>query len=190
MLFLFCVVFLFKSFADEFHELLFAIRKCVAVFEPENIRYARLKLAQNERVVELFYAYSAILYEYIHVIQKQCGDSRLVPLIEYVADAVEKIAEEQQIKNIKTVTLEIGEVSGIVPEYLVDCWNYFRKRYPALENAELDYEILEAATYCEDCGKQYLTVQYGRICPHCQSERTYLIRGRECNIKEVAVIGE
>lgn len=55
MLFLFCVVFLFKSFADEFHELLFAVRKRVAVFEPENIRYARLKLAQNERVVELFY---------------------------------------------------------------------------------------------------------------------------------------
>lgn len=111
-------------------------------------------------------------------------------IVTYVADAVEKIAEEQQIKNIKTVTLEIGEVSGIVPEYLVDCWNYFRKRYPALENAELDYEILEAATYCEDCGKQYPTVQYGRICPHCQSERTYLIRGRECNIKELAVIEE
>ena len=51
--------------------------------------------------------------------------------------ADQKIAAEQEIPRIDGVTLTIGEVSGIIPEYLADCWNYFRKRYPALTEAEL-----------------------------------------------------
>ena len=111
-------------------------------------------------------------------------------IVTYVADAVEKIAEEQQIPEIAAVVLEIGEVSGIVPEYLVDCWNYFRTRYEALKTSHLQHEMLPAVTYCESCGSEYETVKYGKICPRCGSEHTFLLRGRECNIKELVVEGE
>lgn len=108
-------------------------------------------------------------------------------IVTYVADAVEEIAKEQQIDQIADVILEIREVSGIVPEYLVDCWNYFKKRYSSLTESELKYEMLPAVTYCEECEAEYPTVQYGKICPYCHSEKTYLLRGRECNIKELVV---
>ena len=108
-------------------------------------------------------------------------------IVTYVADAMEKIAEERHIPEIGAVVLEIGEVSGIVPEYLVDCWNYFRVRYKALKTAELQYEMLPAVTYCESCKEEYETVKYGKICPYCGSEYTFLLRGQECNIKELVV---
>ena len=108
-------------------------------------------------------------------------------IVTYVADAVEKIAEERQIPEIGAVVLEIGEVSGIVQEYLVDCWKYFRVRYKALKTAELQYEMLPAVTYCESCKEEYETVKYGKICPYCGSEYTFLLRGQECNIKELVV---
>lgn len=108
-------------------------------------------------------------------------------IVTYVANAVDKIAAEQHIEKIVSVTLEIGEVSGIVPEYLVDCWNYFKKKHPILTESELKYEILPAITFCESCKKEYATVQFGKICPHCGSRETYLLFGQECNIKEFAV---
>ena len=39
-------------------------------------------------------------------------------LVNYAVKEVVKFAEEQGIDNIKSVTLEFGEVSGIVPAYL------------------------------------------------------------------------
>lgn len=108
-------------------------------------------------------------------------------IVTYVAKSVTKIAKEQDIQKVAAVVLEIGEVSGVVGEYLADCWNYFRKRYPVLTEAKLEYEALEAVTYCEECKKEYATVRYGRVCPHCGSGRTYLLTGNECNIKELKV---
>lgn len=108
-------------------------------------------------------------------------------IVTYVAKTVTKIAQEKDIKKVGEVVLEIGEVSGIVGDYLVDCWNYFREKYPVLEEAKLKYEMLPAVTYCEECKEKYGTVQYGRICPHCGSGNTYLLTGNECNIKELKV---
>ena len=43
-----------------------------------------------------------------------------------------------------------------------------------------------AITFCEDCGKTYGTVEYGKICPYCGSQRTYLQQGNEFLIKEIS----
>lgn len=109
-------------------------------------------------------------------------------IVTYVAKSVTKIAARQGVKQVVEVTLEIGEVSGIVGEYLVDCWNYFRKKYPLLTEARLLYETLPAVTYCEACKKEYETVSYGRTCPHCGSGRTYLLTGNQCSIKELKAL--
>lgn len=109
-------------------------------------------------------------------------------IVTYVADAVEKIAEESGVTEIASVTLEIGEVSGIIPDYLVDCWEYFKKRYPVLVESKLEYEMLPAVTYCESCKKEYATLKFGKVCPYCKSEHTWLLSGRECNIKELVAV--
>ena len=46
----------------------------------------------------------------------------------YVVRDVKKVAEENGIDRIDFVTLEIGEVSGVINEQLTDCWNWARKR--------------------------------------------------------------
>ena len=56
-----------------------------------------------------------------------------------------------------------------------------------LKGCELKCNIIPAVTYCEDCGKEYPTVEHGKICPHCGSEHTYLLRGNEVEIKEIEV---
>lgn len=106
-------------------------------------------------------------------------------IVTHVAKTLDEIALENNLKKIGSVTLEVGEVSGIMTDYFVDCWNYFKVKHPLLKDSELKLETIEAITFCEDCKQEYKTTKYGRICPYCQSEHTYLVTGNECNIKEI-----
>ena len=105
--------------------------------------------------------------------------------VNYVIDEVEKLVEENNLSVVASVTLQIGEVSGIVPEYIVDFWNWARKKTKYLADTEMKVEKIEAVTYCENCGKTYETLKYAKICPYCKSEDTYLIQGNEYMIKEI-----
>lgn len=105
----------------------------------------------------------------------------------YVVRDVKEVAEENQVEHVSSVTLQIGEVSGIIPEYLIDCWNWARKKEPIMEEAQLQIEEIPAVSFCQDCRQEYPTVQYARQCPHCGSEHTYLLQGNEFLIKEIEV---
>ncbi len=104
-----------------------------------------------------------------------------------VIDSVKAVAVENNVTAVTGVTLELGEVSTVIPEYLVDCWNWAIKKHPLLTNCELTIERIPAVTYCEDCGAEYETVKYAKICPKCGSDHTYLLRGNEFTIKEITV---
>ena len=105
----------------------------------------------------------------------------------HIMDHLEKVAKENQVTHIHSVTLELGEVSTVIESYLQNCWTWAAKKRPLFADAKLIVETLPAITYCEDCEKTYPTVEYGKICPHCGSERTYLLLGSEFNIKEIEV---
>ena len=105
--------------------------------------------------------------------------------IYYVIDTVEKLAQENKLEKVASITLEVGEVSGIIPEYLTDFWLYARKKTALFQDTELIIEKLDAVTYCQDCTKTYPTIPQGKICPFCGSGNTFLITGNEYNIKEI-----
>ena len=111
-------------------------------------------------------------------------------LVNYVVEQVSKIAEEQNVKKIHSVTLQFGEVSGIVTSYLHDYWLWYTKKFPMFEGAELKTEEIPAVTWCDDCNITYSTVQYCKTCPHCGSGNTWLLRGNEMRIKQVEVYDE
>ncbi len=105
--------------------------------------------------------------------------------IHYVIDTVEKLAVENDLTKIGSVTLEVGEVSGIIPSFLSDYWEYAKKKTRFLQDAELIIETIHAVTYCQNCGKTYPTLEYAKICPHCGSDNTFLVTGNEYMIKEI-----
>ncbi|WP_239463301.1 hydrogenase maturation nickel metallochaperone HypA [Collinsella intestinalis] len=111
-------------------------------------------------------------------------------IVFHIIKSVEDIAAEARIGRVSAVTLELGEVSGIIPHYLEDCWRWACERHEVMRGCELVIEEIPARTYCEACGATYETVAHGRTCPVCGSERTYLVQGDEALIKEIATPDE
>ena len=53
-------------------------------------------------------------------------------IILHLAKTLEETAEQERIKKITRVALEVGEVSGIMTDYFEECWNYFKKNIRCL----------------------------------------------------------
>ncbi len=106
----------------------------------------------------------------------------------HIMDALEEVAKENNVSHVQSVTVEVGEVSTVISEYLTDCWAWAIQKRPLLTDCDMKVEILPAVTWCDGCKTEYGTVAHGRICPHCGSEKTWLLRGNELNIKEIQVI--
>ena len=91
------------------------------------------------------------------------------------------------MSRVSGVVMDIGEVSTIVPEYLTDCWRWAADKEELLRGCELKINTVPAVTHCDDCGREYETVKYGRTCPHCGGGNTWLLRGNEVEIRSIEV---
>ncbi len=109
-------------------------------------------------------------------------------IVFYVINAVEKSCKENNVKEVKSVSLEVGEVSTIVPSYFEECFKWAIKKTEHMKNCTLKIIPIKAITYCKHCEKTYDTVKYGRKCPYCGSYETYLLTGDQCNIKNIEVV--
>lgn len=105
----------------------------------------------------------------------------------HVIKSVNKIAEENNVSRVAAVTIELGEVSTVIPDYLQDCWKWAVGKETVMKDCELVVERIPAETFCEDCKQLYSTVKHGKICPYCGSEHTYLVRGNEFVLKNIVV---
>ena len=104
----------------------------------------------------------------------------------HIIDDLTKLGKENDVEKIHSVTIQLGEVSGVIPDFLTDAWKWAVNRTEILKDADLIIETLPAVTFCEDCKSEYETVKHGRICPNCGSEHTYLLKGNEFMIKEIS----
>ncbi len=106
-------------------------------------------------------------------------------IVYHIIRDVENVARAHGVRRVSSVTLLLGEVSGVVPDLLLDAWRWAADKKPITEGAELIVEPVEAVTHCEVCGRDYATVEHGKTCPHCGSGETYLLQGQEVMIKQI-----
>lgn len=106
-------------------------------------------------------------------------------IVFHIIRTVEGACRDAGVRRVSSVTLQLGEVSGVVPRYLTDAWTWAAAKNPLVAGAELKVEEIPALTFCEGCGKTYGTVEHGKTCPHCGGEHTYLLQGQEVMVKEV-----
>ena len=84
-------------------------------------------------------------------------------VVYHIIKSVKAVAEEHQVSEIASVTIELGEVSTVIPSYLTDCWKWAIKKEELLKESKLLIETIPAVTYCEDCKNTYETIAHGKI---------------------------
>ena len=105
-----------------------------------------------------------------------------------VLEQADAAAADYGAEKVLRVTMEVGEVSSVVPELFIDAFNWAKKKTRFLREAELEMIIIEGRTYCQSCDETYKTTEYGKKCPHCGSYETYLLTGDQVIIKDMAAV--
>ena len=89
-------------------------------------------------------------------------------------------------RRVLEVTLEIGTLSGVVPEALEFCFEA-AARETLLEGARLVIENVPATGFCSDCGVISTIATYFDSCPCCGAPALDLRSGDEMRVKDLEV---
>lgn len=102
----------------------------------------------------------------------------------HIVEQVLHVVAEHNLTQVKSIVLQVGELSSVIPRYLQAC-------FPAavdgtlLAQTTLDIEILPANGLCRNCGKVFSLTQHPNICFHCGGQEYEELGGREFYIKEI-----
>jgi hydrogenase nickel incorporation protein HypA/HybF len=105
-------------------------------------------------------------------------------LVLNIVKQIENYMDENELKKIEKLILQVGKLSEVYPKYLRDV-------YPiAVENTKLAQTqlIIEETPgigRCNECDFVYNLVENKNQCPVCESKDFTVISGREFLIKEI-----
>ena len=60
----------------------------------------------------------------------------------HIIDDLKAVAKANDVTSISKVTIELGEVSGVVEEYLTDCWKWASAKDELVKECEMEIEII------------------------------------------------
>ncbi len=96
---------------------------------------------------------------------------------------VEVVAAAAKGRKVHRVTVEIGELSGVMTESIA-LWFPEVAKGTAAENASLEICGIAALARCEACGAEFATPSMLTACP-CGSFRFKRLKGDELNVKSI-----
>lgn len=88
--------------------------------------------------------------------------------------------------KIHSLTMEIGALSGVVPEAIRFCFEACSQGTLA-EGARLIIEEIAARAHCSSCDAEVELATQSFACPHCGDFALQLLCGEELRLKELEV---
>lgn len=106
-------------------------------------------------------------------------------IVEHVVRTITRIAKEQNLTAIGSITLQIGEISGVVPRFVENCYHAVIGG-TMLQHTRLCIELLPANGICSSCNKVFHLPGSGNICPYCGCSENKIVSGKEFIIKDIS----
>lgn len=89
-------------------------------------------------------------------------------------------------RRITAVHIEIGTLSGIVPEAVEFCFSACTSDTPA-GTATLTIHQIDARAHCLDCTTEHAILRLYDPCPACGSYAVQITKGQEMRVVEIEV---
>jgi hydrogenase nickel incorporation protein HypA/HybF len=107
-----------------------------------------------------------------------------------IAQSLIDIIREEMVKHdakvLKSVRLNIGQLTAIVPESLSFCFEVITSG-TEMEGAKLMMEVIPLRGTCRDCSQAFEIEDYVFECPHCKGTDIETIAGQDLSIVEMEV---
>lgn len=99
-------------------------------------------------------------------------------------EILDEKAKEKKAKKIISVKLQVGALSGVVPEFLETAFNIYKKDTIA-DQAKLRIEDVPLKIRCERCGTEIIKDDFIFICEKCGSHELKTLSGTELLLERI-----
>ena len=99
-------------------------------------------------------------------------------------EILEEKALEKGSKKIISVKLQVGKLSGVVPEFLITAFDMYKKNTIA-HDAELEIEDVPLKIQCKSCGQIMTKDDFVFICQYCGSQNLDTLSGTELLLEKM-----
>ncbi len=105
-----------------------------------------------------------------------------------ILDIVLEHAAAHSVKRVSRISLEVGELSDIIPEWMQTYFDFVSKDTIA-EKAVLSIDRVPAVLRCKSCANEFTITRenFQFTCTACDSADVELLKGREFKILSIEV---
>lgn len=107
-------------------------------------------------------------------------------VVRFVSLALDR-AKESGASEVRSLTVSVGEMTDIVPEYL---YRYYPEAVKGtiMEGSELKVEVVPVKIRCAGCGETYHPDRSNAYsCPFCGGSEGEICQGRGMSLKELEI---
>ncbi|MBQ6798967.1 MAG: hydrogenase maturation nickel metallochaperone HypA [Oscillospiraceae bacterium] len=108
-----------------------------------------------------------------------------VGIISSMLKKIERIMEQEELTHVEKIVIEVGELSGVVPHYMEECYPaaVYKTRFA---ETKLEMITIPGILRCDECGMEFNGYQHDLCCPACGNRQKHTpLTGRELLIKEI-----
>ncbi|MEW6555697.1 MAG: hydrogenase maturation nickel metallochaperone HypA [Actinomycetota bacterium] len=105
---------------------------------------------------------------------------------ESIASICIRHAQASNAKRVLKVNVKLGELTGIVDNYVAFYWDMVTKDTVA-QGSELVFNKVPVVARCPDCDENFDVVEYDLTCPKCGKTETEIISGREFLVESIEI---
>ena len=109
-----------------------------------------------------------------------------VSIIQNTLDIAIAETKKKGATKIERLTMNIGELSGVIPEAIQFAFDVLIKDTIA-ETAQLEIKMIPVICYCQQCDLQFHPQNYIYECPQCWQISTHILTGRELDLVALVV---
>ena len=108
-----------------------------------------------------------------------------VGLLSAMLTTIEGIMEKEGLTRVDKIVLEVGEISGVVPHYIEECFPAatYKTRFA---DTKLEMIVIPGIIRCNRCQTEFNAYACDLKCPKCGNNSDFTpLTGREFTIKEI-----
>jgi len=97
----------------------------------------------------------------------------------------ERVAIENGAKQVKLLSLTVGELSGYLPYFFEEYFPIVVEGNPMFEDTKLVIDTVKGEALCNECESLYNVMKNEGKCPKCGSRDKTILGGQEFKVESI-----